>query len=99
MRAASAGTDVAEAQHIQGAATLRHRRQTRRVVPPLVAIEGVEEAAVQHRVEHAPQLTELQRVGHRELGIDSRSSAFARAIANAVSATSTPRTCNPNEAT
>ena len=67
---ASLGTIVAEAQHIQGALVLGHRRQTRHVTWSLVAVEGVEQSAVQHRLKHAPQALELERVSRSELNLD-----------------------------
>ena len=49
------GTIVTEAQPIKGCIVLRHRRQTRHVFWPLVAVEGVEQPAVQHRLKLAPK--------------------------------------------
>ena len=67
---ASIRTDIAEAQHIQGSIALGHRRQTRDVAWPLIAIEGVEQSAVQHRLKHATQTPQLKRVSHREPSLD-----------------------------
>jgi len=41
----------------------------------------------------------VERVSRSELNLDPRSAAFCLAIASAVSATSTPSTDNPSEAT
>jgi hypothetical protein len=68
---AGVGTDVAEAQHIQGSSVLGRRRQTQHVASPLVTIEGVEQSTVQHRVERATQTHQLERVSHRELSLDA----------------------------
>jgi len=95
----SIGTIVTEAQHVQGSTVFGHRRQTRHVSWSLVAVEGVEQSAVQHRLEPAPQTLHLESVSRSELNFDPRSAAFCRAIASAVPATSTPRTDNPGEAT
>jgi hypothetical protein len=48
------GTGVAEAQQVQGAAGLGHRGQTGHVAWPLLAVDAVEEPAVQHGLEPAP---------------------------------------------
>jgi hypothetical protein len=63
-------TIATEAQHVQGAIVLGRRRQTRRLSWSLVAVEGVEQSAVQHRFEPAPQALELERVSRRELNRD-----------------------------
>ena len=67
---ASTGTIVAEAQHIQGSIVLGHRRETCYVSWSLVAVEGMKQSAVQHRLKPAPQIIELERVGGRELDLD-----------------------------
>jgi hypothetical protein len=92
---ASIRTIITEAQHIKGSIEFGHRRETRHVSWSLVAIEGVEESGVQYRLKPAPQTLQLERVRRSKLNLDPRFSAFSRAIANAVSATSTPRTDNP----
>src|SRR5919197_680796 len=53
--------DVAEAEDVQVPATTRHGRQARDVIAPLVAVEGVEQAAIEHGVEHPVQAVEMQR--------------------------------------
>jgi hypothetical protein len=67
---ASIGAIVTEAQDIQGSIVLCHRRETRHVSGSLVAVEGVEQPAVQHRVEHAPQTLQLEHVSRSELNLD-----------------------------
>jgi hypothetical protein len=52
---ASIGTIVTEAQHVQGSIVFGHRRQTRHVSWSLVAVEGVEQSAVQHRLNLRPK--------------------------------------------
>jgi hypothetical protein len=64
------GTIVTEAQHIQGSVVLGHRRQARHISWSLVAVEGVEQSAVQHRREPAPQTLQLERVRHSERNLD-----------------------------
>jgi hypothetical protein len=49
---------------------LGHRRQTRHVIWSLVAVEGVEQSAVQQRLKPAPQTLQLQRVSRSELNLD-----------------------------
>src|SRR5207247_5510738 len=68
---AGIGTIVTEAQHIQGSIVLDHRRQARHVSRSLVAVERVEQSAVQHRFKPAPQAIELKRVSRSELNLDS----------------------------
>jgi hypothetical protein len=63
---ASVGTIVTEAQHIQGSIVLGHRRQARYVSWSLVAVEGVKQSAVQHRLKRAPQTLQMERVGRSE---------------------------------
>ena len=64
------GTVLAEAHHVQGSIALGHRRETRHVPWSLVAVEGMEESTVQHRIESPPQAIELQRVNFSELNRD-----------------------------
>src|SRR5207247_6435547 len=61
---------VTEAQHIQGSIVLGHRRQTRHVSWSLLAVECVEQSAVKHRLKHAPQTLQLERVSRSELNLD-----------------------------
>ena len=65
------GTIVAEAQHIQGSSVLGHRRQTRHVNRPLIAIASVKQSAVQHRLKRPPQTLEVERVRRSELDLDA----------------------------
>jgi len=100
---ASIGTIITEAQHIHGSVALGYRRQTGHVSWPLVAVEGMEQSAVQHRLKPVAQTLQMERVGGGELDLDSTaasvfSGGLLPAIASAVSATSTPRTGNPSEA-
>ena len=71
---------------------LGHRRETRHVSWSLVAVEGVEQSAVEHRIKRAPQRCNWNASAAANSTSIPRSSAFSRAIASAVSATSTPRT-------
>src|SRR5215470_17629998 len=43
-----------EAEHVQSSTVDSHRPQARHISAPFVAVEGVEQSAVQHRVEPAP---------------------------------------------
>ena len=67
---ASIGTIVAEAQHIQGSIVLGHRRQARHVSWSLVAVERVEQSAVQYGLKPAPQSLQVERVSRGELNLD-----------------------------
>jgi len=67
---ASTGTIVTEAQHMQGSIVLGHLRQARHVSWSLVAVEGVEQSAVQHRLKPAPQTLQPERVSRSELNLD-----------------------------
>ena len=67
---AGIGTIVTEAQHIQGSTVMGHRRQTRHVSRSLVAVQGVEQSAVQHGLKPAPQTLQPERVGRSELNLD-----------------------------
>ena len=64
---AGIGTLVAEAQHIQGSIVLGNPGQARHVSWSLVAIKGVEESAIQHRLETAPQALQMERISRDEL--------------------------------
>jgi hypothetical protein len=76
------GTIVTKAQHIQGSIVLGQRRQTRHVSWSLVAVEGVEQSAVQHRRKPAPQRSSWNASTAANSTSIPRSSAFARAIAS-----------------
>ena len=67
---ASIRTIVTEAQHIQGSIVFGHRRETRHVSWSLVAVKGVEQSAVQHRLKPAPQTLQLERVSRSKLNLD-----------------------------
>jgi hypothetical protein len=67
---ASTGTVVAEAEHIQRSIVLGHRRQTRHIPWSLLAVEGVEEPAVDHRLKPALQTLEVECVSRSELHLD-----------------------------
>src|SRR5437870_12941636 len=69
---ASIGTIVTEAQHIQNSIVLGHRRQTRHVSWSLLAVEGVEQSAVQHCLKPAPQTLQMERVSRSELNPDPK---------------------------
>jgi len=55
-----------ESDHIQTETGVK----TRHVSWSLVAVEGVEQSAVQHRLKHAPQTLQLERVSRSELILD-----------------------------
>ncbi len=71
------GTIITEAQHIQGSTASGRRCQTRYISWPLVAVEGMEQPAIQHRFEHAPQTVQLQGVSRNELDFDPSSGESA----------------------
>jgi hypothetical protein len=52
-----------------------------------------------YELKHAPQALQLERVGRSELNLDPTVVGLFSAIASSVSATSTPRTDDPYEAT
>jgi len=64
------GTFVAEAQHVQRSIRRGDRREARHVRRSLVVVQGVEQAAVQHRLEPAPQPVEVKRVRRDELHLE-----------------------------
>jgi hypothetical protein len=66
-------TLVAEAQHIQGSIVLGHPGQARHVSWSLFAIKGVEQSAIQHCLETAPQALQMERVSRDELDVNRRS--------------------------
>jgi hypothetical protein len=69
MRATGIRSDVAETEHVQVPATTSHGRQTRHVVSPLIAIERVEQPAVEHRLEHSAQTVQVQGIANNELSV------------------------------
>ena len=52
------GTIIAEAQQMQKSVVRGDRGQARHVLPPLLAVERVEQPAVEHGVEHPAQAVE-----------------------------------------
>ena len=74
------GTLIAEAQDIQASIVLGHPSQARHVSWSLVAVKGVEQTAVQHRLESAPQALQMKRISRGELRliVDSTVAAFSR---------------------
>jgi hypothetical protein len=71
MRTTGIGSEVTETEHVQVPATSSHGRQTRRVVSPLIAIECVEEPAIEHRLEHSAEKVQVQGIGNHELSVDA----------------------------
>src|SRR6516165_10523616 len=65
------GTIVTEAQHVHGSTVLGHRCQARHVLWSLVAVEGVEESAVQYGLKPAPQTLQRERVSKGELHLET----------------------------
>jgi hypothetical protein len=61
---------ITEAQHMERCIVLSDRCQTCCVSRSLVAIEGVEQSAVQHCLKLAPQTLQLERVSRSELNLD-----------------------------
>src|SRR5580658_6279345 len=68
---ANVGTLIAEAEDIQHAAGLGYGREARHIFRPLIGVEGVEQPAVEHRLELAAEAFEMERVGRFEPGFDS----------------------------
>jgi hypothetical protein len=62
-------SDVTETEHVQVPATTRYGRQTRHVVSPLIAVEGVEQPAIEHRLKHSAQTVKVQGIGNHEVGV------------------------------
>jgi hypothetical protein len=60
-------SDVTETEHVQLPATTRHGRQTRHVVSPLIAVERVEQPAIDHRLKHSAQTVQVQGIGNHEV--------------------------------
>ena len=85
---------VAEAQARTGFHQRRRRRQTRHV-PGRSSPSRCGTAAVQHRLKHAPQTLQRNASAAANSASIPRSPAFCRAIASAVSATSTRRPAIP----
>jgi hypothetical protein len=69
MRATGIRSDVTETQHVQVPATTRHRRQTRHVVSPLIAVERMEQPAIEHRLKHSAQTVQAQGIGNNEVSV------------------------------
>jgi hypothetical protein len=69
MRANRTGSGVTETEHVQVRATTRHGRQTRHVIPALIAIERVEQAAIEHRLKHSAQTVQVEGIGNHEVSI------------------------------
>ena len=68
---ASVGSGVTETQHVNDTPVTSHRRETRRVVEPLIALEAVEQPAIEHRVERAIETIQVQGIGSRELRVET----------------------------
>jgi hypothetical protein len=66
-------SDVTETEHVQDPATTRHGRQTRDVFSPLIAIECVEQPAIEHRLKHPAQTVQVQGIGNHEVSVDTAS--------------------------
>ncbi len=71
MRAAGIGSNVTETEQVQVRAVTGHGSQTRDVLASLVIVEGVEQAAIENRVERLPQRVEVQRIGDHELSVQA----------------------------
>ena len=95
---AGIGPVVTETQNAHSSVALGHRRETRHVAWSLVAVEGMEQGAVEHRLKSEAQTLQLERVGRSELDLEPAVVGLRSGDATAVSATSTPRTDNPSEA-
>jgi hypothetical protein len=59
-----------------GSKLLLYVRQTRHVSGSLVAVEGVEQSAVQHRLKPAPQALQLEGVSRSKLNLDPTVDGF-----------------------
>jgi hypothetical protein len=62
---------VTETEHVQVPATTRHGRQTCDVVSPLIAIERVEQPAIEHRLKHLAQTVQMQGIGNHEVSVEA----------------------------
>lgn len=45
--------------------------QTRHVVSPLIAVERMEQPAIEHRLEHSAQPVQMQGIGNHEVSVDA----------------------------
>jgi hypothetical protein len=70
------GALVAEAQHIERSAMLGHRRQARRIGRSLRGVEGVKQAAIQHRLKPATQSFQVEGIGRNERDVDAAGACF-----------------------
>jgi hypothetical protein len=70
MRATGLWSDVTETEHVQLPTSTRHGRQARHVVVSLIAVEGVEQPAVEHRLEHSAQTVQVQGIANHEVSMD-----------------------------
>jgi hypothetical protein len=73
MRASGIGVGVAEAEHVGVPADARDGRETRCVAPPLVAVEGVEQPAVEGGLERLVKAVEAKGVSDHEVRFDATS--------------------------
>src|SRR5207248_8023899 len=76
MRTTGIRSDVTETEHIHSPATTRHGRQTRHVVLPLIAVERVEQPAIEHRLKISAKTVQMKSVGNHEVSVDAASSGL-----------------------
>ena len=67
MRAASVRSDVTETEHVHVSPTTRHGGKALNVRSSLLAVERVEQTAIEHRVKHSAQAVEVHGVASHEL--------------------------------
>jgi hypothetical protein len=65
------GALVTKAQNVESSTGLHHGREIRHVRGSLVAIERVEESAIQDRIETASERCQVERVGHIKSSVDA----------------------------
>ena len=64
------GTFVAETQHVERRVALGDGIQARHVCRSLIDVEGVEQPAIQHRLERAPKTMQPERIARGELDVE-----------------------------
>jgi hypothetical protein len=69
MRATDIRSDVTETEYVQVPATTCHGRQTHHVFSPLIAVERVEQPAIEHRLKHSAQTVQVQGVANHEVSV------------------------------
>jgi hypothetical protein len=60
---------VTETEHVQVPAVTRHGRQTGHVISPLIAVERVEQPAIEHSLKRPAQIVQVQGIGNHEIDV------------------------------